>query len=65
MTKALNAVWFGHYHVRASVALFDRHYSGEDKRPEKKKDGLSKGADESLKKDGPKVPTKPVSPEGG
>ncbi|MCI61892.1 hypothetical protein A2U01_0083149, partial [Trifolium medium] len=26
---------------------------------------MSKGADESLKKDGPKVPTKPVSPEGG
>ncbi|MCI38106.1 hypothetical protein A2U01_0059334, partial [Trifolium medium] len=65
MTKALNAVWFGHYRVRASVAIFDRHYLGEDKRPEKEKVGASKGADETLKKDGSKDPMKPVLPEGG
>ncbi|CAJ2673457.1 unnamed protein product [Trifolium pratense] len=59
MMKALNAVWFGHYRVRASVAMFDRHYSGEGKRHEKRKVGLPKGAAEPLKKDDPKILTKP------
>ncbi|CAJ2645133.1 unnamed protein product [Trifolium pratense] len=65
MTKALNNVWFGHYRVRASVAIFDRHYTGEEKYSQKKKVDLLKGSFELSKKDGSKVPAKLVSSDGG
>jgi hypothetical protein len=43
MTKALNAVCFGQFRVRASVAKFDRNAPGSEKRTEEKQDGLPKG----------------------
>ncbi|MCI90889.1 hypothetical protein A2U01_0112183, partial [Trifolium medium] len=43
MTSALNAVWFGHFRVRASVAKFEHNDTAADRRPEKEKVGLSKG----------------------
>ncbi|MCI66760.1 hypothetical protein A2U01_0088018, partial [Trifolium medium] len=57
--------WFGHYRVRASVAIFDRHYLGNDKKVVKEKVGASKGADETLKKDGSKDPLPSVLPDCG
>ncbi|GAU42656.1 hypothetical protein TSUD_398610 [Trifolium subterraneum] len=65
MTKALNAVWFGHFRVRASVAKFDRHDTGKDRRPEKDNVAPSKGAIESQLKDGTNAPTKSEVPKGG
>ncbi|MCI36212.1 hypothetical protein A2U01_0057434, partial [Trifolium medium] len=49
------------------MAKFDRHDTGEVRRTEKEKEkvGPTKGADESLKKDGVKVPTKHASPKSG
>jgi hypothetical protein len=58
LTKALNAVWFGHFRVRASVAKFARNATGEERRPEDMQAGLSKGGEVSLKKDGNRAPTR-------
>jgi hypothetical protein len=44
MTKALNAVCFGHFRVRASVARFDRNASGAERCAEEGRHVLSKGA---------------------
>jgi hypothetical protein len=43
MTKALNAVWFGHFRVRASVAKFDRNASGPERSTEEVQTSLAKG----------------------
>ncbi|MCI53130.1 hypothetical protein A2U01_0074376, partial [Trifolium medium] len=56
---------FGHFRVRASVAKFDRHATGADRRPENERVGLTKGADESLKKDGHHVSPEYAAPKGG
>ncbi|MCI72564.1 hypothetical protein A2U01_0093827, partial [Trifolium medium] len=50
--------------VRASVAKFDRHATGADRRLEEKRVGLTKGADESLKKDGNNVSPNNDAPKG-
>jgi hypothetical protein len=63
MTKALNAVWFGQFRVRASIAKFDRNAIGEARRLEAVPAGLSKGT--GLKKVGPPLPTRQVRTEGG
>ncbi|KAK2377208.1 zinc finger BED domain-containing protein RICESLEEPER [Trifolium repens] len=63
MTKALNAVWFGQFRVRASIAKFDRNTFGEARRLEAVPAGLSKGT--GLKKVGPPLPTRQVRTEGG
>jgi hypothetical protein len=43
MTKALNAVWFGHFRVRASVAKFDRNAPGAEKHSEEERHGMPTG----------------------
>jgi hypothetical protein len=43
LTKALNAVWFGHFRVRASVAMFDRNAAGTEKSSEEERNSLPKG----------------------
>jgi hypothetical protein len=43
MMKALNAVWLGHFRVRASVAKFDRNAPGAEKRSEEERSGTSTG----------------------
>jgi hypothetical protein len=60
MTKALNAVWFGQFRVRASVAKFDRNAPGEEKRLEEQQVGLSKGVAEI--KDGYQSPIRGEDP---
>ncbi|MCI75557.1 hypothetical protein A2U01_0096826, partial [Trifolium medium] len=40
--NALNAVCFGHYRVRASLARFDRNVTGVGKSPGTEKGGLLK-----------------------
>jgi hypothetical protein len=60
MTKALNAVWFGHFRIRASVAKFERNVTKGERRLEVAHDGLSKGVDDSVKKDGNCVQTRHV-----
>jgi hypothetical protein len=52
MTKALNAVWFGHFRVRASVAKFERNDMRAERRLEEVQAGLAKGVVDSLKNDG-------------
>jgi hypothetical protein len=53
MTKALNAVWFGQFRVRASVARFDRNNTGAIRRSDAKQTGMVKGVEEvPLKHDG-------------
>jgi hypothetical protein len=47
MTKALNAVWFGHFRVRASVAMFDRNAAGPERSSEEVRNNLPKGAGKS------------------
>ncbi|PNY15039.1 cysteine-rich receptor-like protein kinase, partial [Trifolium pratense] len=42
LKRALNAVWFGHFRVRASVAKFERNDSGSGRRLDKKNDFLLK-----------------------
>jgi hypothetical protein len=44
LTKALNAVWFGQFRVRASVARFDRYSTEGGRRPEAMQAALSQGA---------------------
>ncbi|KAK2403256.1 heterogeneous nuclear ribonucleoprotein A0 [Trifolium repens] len=56
MTKDLNAVWFGEFRVRASVARFDRNATGVGRRPEAMQASLSRGA--VVTKDGPQAPTR-------
>ncbi|GAU48515.1 hypothetical protein TSUD_244350 [Trifolium subterraneum] len=51
MTKALNAVWFGHFRVRATVAKFERNVTGEEGRQQMEKVGFSKEPVASLMKD--------------
>jgi hypothetical protein len=63
MTKALNAVWFGQFRVRASIAKFDRNAMGEARRLEAVPAGLSKGT--GLKKVEPPLSTRQVTTEGG
>ncbi|MCI29749.1 hypothetical protein A2U01_0050958, partial [Trifolium medium] len=46
MTNALNAVWFGHFRIRASVAKFERNDAGKVRRLAKEKAGLAMGANE-------------------
>ncbi|GAU49945.1 hypothetical protein TSUD_408400 [Trifolium subterraneum] len=58
MTKALNAVWFGHFRVRAKVAEFERNDTRATGRLNKEKLGLLKGPDEVVKKDGHQNPTR-------
>ncbi|PNX70113.1 RNA recognition motif, partial [Trifolium pratense] len=64
LTKALNDVWFGHYRVRASVALFNRYNSGEDDSLAYNKGGQSKGVDQIPTKDGSKVLGQPALLKG-
>jgi hypothetical protein len=63
MTKALNAVWFGQFRVRASVAKFDRNAPGAERRVEEKQVSLSKGVRE--KQDGHKTITRQATSQGG
>jgi hypothetical protein len=63
MTKALNAVWFGQFRVRASVAKFDRNAPGAERRVEEKQVSLSKGVGE--KQDGHKTITRQATSQGG
>ncbi|XP_045798023.1 uncharacterized protein LOC123892263 [Trifolium pratense] len=65
MTKALNAVWFGHYRVRASVALFHRHNTGGDKKPAVETVSRQKEVDGTLEKVRPNGVTKHVPQAGG
>jgi hypothetical protein len=51
MTKALNAVWFGQFCVRAKVAKFERNDTGVDEKLQQEKIGSLKGLDDPLKKD--------------
>ncbi|PNX95462.1 putative sulfate transporter, partial [Trifolium pratense] len=53
MTNALNNVWFGHFRVRASMALFERNDSRASKRMEtqKSKKAVMEQVDASLLKD--------------
>ncbi|XP_045831171.1 uncharacterized protein LOC123922499 [Trifolium pratense] len=62
MTSALNAVWFGHFRVRASVAKFERNDDGARRRPNKQKDGLNKGVDVGVSNDGKHNSMTPVVP---
>ncbi|GAU51099.1 hypothetical protein TSUD_411800 [Trifolium subterraneum] len=64
-TKALNAVWFGHYRVIASVANFERNDPGANRRPEKEKAGKSKRTEDALTKDGTQMPNKQAMQAGG
>ncbi|KAK2421300.1 heterogeneous nuclear ribonucleoprotein A0 [Trifolium repens] len=64
MTKALNAVWFGQFRVRASVAKFDRNAPGVEGRMEEGQFSLPNGAVEKL--DGHQSPTRrKVTIQGG
>ncbi|GAU40819.1 hypothetical protein TSUD_398030 [Trifolium subterraneum] len=65
MTNALNAVWFGHFRVRASVAKFERNDVGRDRVSKQEKVGLSKGAEIPLKKDSNQNPTRQAMLEDG
>ncbi|MCI90617.1 hypothetical protein A2U01_0111911, partial [Trifolium medium] len=46
------------------VAKFERHATGADRRLEEKRVGLTKGADESLKKAGNNVSPNNAAPKG-
>lgn len=63
MTKALNAVWFGQFRVRASVAKFDRNAPGAERRVEEEQVSLSKGVGE--KQDGHKTIIRQATSQGG
>jgi hypothetical protein len=65
MMKALNVVFFGQFHVRASVAKFERNDSRAVRRSGEVQSGLSKGGDDSLKKDGVQISTMQVAIKGG
>ncbi|PNY00444.1 putative sulfate transporter [Trifolium pratense] len=54
MMRALNNVWFGHFRVRASVAMFDRNDPGAGRRMEIKKGGeeIIKSSGKQLQHDG-------------
>ncbi|MCH87933.1 hypothetical protein A2U01_0008814, partial [Trifolium medium] len=58
MTNALNDVCFGHYRVRASVAMFERNDSGAGGRMETQKIELEQ-ADVPSSKDGKQASTRP------
>ncbi|MCH90475.1 sulfate transporter, partial [Trifolium medium] len=60
----LNAVWFGHFRVRARVAKFDLNDAGKVMRPVKEKAGLAKGGDDSPKKDEKQSSTRHAVPKG-
>ncbi|KAK2354954.1 heterogeneous nuclear ribonucleoprotein A0 [Trifolium repens] len=63
MTKALNAVWFGQFRIRASVAKFDRNAPGAERRMEEGQSRLPNGAVE--KSVGHQSRTRQVSLQGG
>jgi hypothetical protein len=63
MTKALNAVWFGQFRVRASIAKFDRNAMGAERRLEAVPAGLSKGT--GVKKVGQSSSMGQVTTKGG
>jgi hypothetical protein len=65
LTKVLNAVWFGHFRVFASVAKFERSGRGVVRKPEEVYSGLLKGHDDSLKNDGNPSPTRQAPTTGG
>jgi hypothetical protein len=62
MTKALNAVWFGQFRVRASVAKFDRYAPGVERRVEEEQTSFPKGI--IGKQHGHQPPTRHVSVQG-
>ncbi|MCI48165.1 RNA recognition motif, partial [Trifolium medium] len=46
LTSALNAVYFGHYRIRARVASFDRADTGTGRRPGPRRRGFIKEAND-------------------
>jgi hypothetical protein len=65
MTKALNAVWFGQFRVRATVAKFDRYDVRMDRSQEKEQPGRPTTIVHSLSTNGNPLPTYQSFPKGG
>ncbi|MCH96565.1 RNA recognition motif, partial [Trifolium medium] len=64
LMRALNAVFFGHYRVRARVASFDRNDKATGRRPETEKLGLMKEGEGLVKEDGNNKTARPVMHKG-